>query len=54
MIQKIGYIHLNPVRKSYLKCKTGKDYFYSSAKSYADKLAYFDFLNLTSLDYDWN
>ena len=54
MIQKIGYIHLNPVRKSYLKCKTGKDYFYSSAKSYADKIAHFDFLNLTSLDYDWN
>ena len=54
MVQKIGYIHLNPVRKSYLNCKNGRDYFYSSAKSYADKIAYFDFLNLTCLNYEWS
>lgn len=54
MVQKIGYIHLNPVRKPYLKCKKGGDYYYSSAKSYADNVAYFKFLNLTCMDYDWS
>ena len=53
LVQKIGYIHLNPVRKSYLKCKKGSDYFYSSARSYADKTSYFSFLNLTCLDHEW-
>jgi REP element-mobilizing transposase RayT len=54
MVQKIGYIHLNPVRKGYLKCKNGRDYFYSSAKSYVDKTAYFHFLKLTCLNYEWS
>ena len=53
MVQKIAYIHLNPVRKSYLKCKNGKDYYYSSAKSYADKTSHFNFLHLTCLNIDW-
>jgi len=53
LVQKIGYIHLNPVRKSYLKCNKGGDYFYSSARSYADKTSYFGFLNLTCLDHEW-
>ena len=53
LVQKIGYIHLNPVRKGYLKCKTGRDYFYSSAKSYTDKTSRFDFLHLTCLNYQW-
>ena len=54
MVQKMQYIHLNPVRKEYLNCKTGSDYFYSSAKSYSDGIAYFDFLNLTGLNHEWS
>lgn len=43
-IQKLEYIHNNPIAKKWSLSKTREDYFYSSAKFYETNVANFDFL----------
>ncbi len=45
-IQKLNYIHLNPVRKGWKLSENPEDYYYSSAKSYLEGIPEFEFLSL--------
>lgn len=45
-LQKLNYIHWNPLRKGWKLAETPEDYYWSSARSYKVMKAEFDFLKL--------